>query len=297
MFAKRATVGKKEDILEIVRPFVEERSRTLNLISRISVEHKAAVDHILPASNKELKKLSAEGLGSIIAQISPMLEEAADGTTCTKTWDDRLKALDCCYQKAYDAAYKLNMGEMKGHFGTVPIKLQRKRYLGTGMCLPVDEEHRFCMCCGCKSIHEPDDNIAKSLENVKMQKEHSKRMREVKAGKKVAAKRSGDSVITRAPPPPTLHDILMICSCRGAKCSRKGTDAQSTCPTRCINPATGKRYEWDDAKGGCQCPRCRCECSVGYKVCEDFCNVFIIIYVASLLNSLLHLFATSFFDS
>ena len=58
----------------------------------------------------------------------------------------------------------------------------------------------------------------------------------------------------------------MQCMCSVLKCiSRNISDRCNNCPIKCINPATGEKYNWEP---NCTCPICNCTCTACYAVDE-----------------------------
>lgn len=278
-FSKPLIVGKKALLVGILKPLIQKRAQVVNFVGRVSGVLKENADFTLPGAMKDLSRLDTQSLGKIFVTLVPMFEVASENARVLPSLKDPFAALVEVYKKAFDASYIKKLGEMKAHFGTVSLEQQRTLYIGPTMRMPTKPEFHHCMCCGCKSIHEPETNTEKQVEDIKAMKDYTKRKREIKVGNKVAAKKSGDGKILQAPPPPKLHPILMLCSYHFPRCTQKGSDIQLTCPILCVNPATGHRYEWDNAKSGCQCLCCLCKCNVAYKVSIDFGHVSCALFI------------------
>ena len=73
----------------------------------------------------------------------------------------------------------------------------------------------------------------------------------------------------KRPPPKYVDEVdILVCHCLQLHCIAKGGDSGVTCPIRCMNSRTKKRYGMDTSNGrsSCLCPICRCDCNRAWKV-------------------------------
>ena len=144
---------------------------------------------------------------------------------------------------------------------------QARKYLKDGAFLPSDSAYMTCVFCKHNSVDEMAENKGMEERNRKKSEEDRKKLKEFEKfknnnGPPVINPNNGKAYKSK-PQLSKMEKPMLVCHCHEFICASANTDWGSTCPFKCIK-ADGERYEWDNDKGGCQCPACLCECRKAY---------------------------------
>ena len=72
------------------------------------------------------------------------------------------------------------------------------------------------------------------------------------------------AVMKGPPKKPKLREQILVCRGGISNCITPGSDVGSSCPAKCINKETGKRYDCTGANRECQCPICKSVCNAAW---------------------------------
>ena len=137
---------------------------------------------------------------------------------------------------------------------------ERKFCAGGGFLSGVSSYH-VCPKCKHSNVDElPGNNNIVEENQASMQEflKINKHWKEFQAGARHDAPttNSGRKILNNPPPKPKFKKVLLHCHCHQMRKARSGdSNAQSTCPILCKDPATGKLYR------GNSCPICTCQCN------------------------------------
>ena len=128
-------------------------------------------------------------------------------------------------------------------------------------CVPFTPSLQYCIECGLKPKNVPIENDNCKAHNDEVNRIYLEKMSiwsDYEERKKTDPNARKPMGMNRKPQMGRFLEPIVMCMCSTSSCVMEGSDISSTCPIKCINPDTGKRYPFIGSgnRRYCSCPIC-----------------------------------------
>ena len=249
------------------------------MVSSLSISLPAGKKEIKEKNNKELSNAILELYDAFVMLQKHLADQhkqiVARSLRTKRSKDSVLLLLDDYFElleKVDKQAIGTRHSNIDPSLKTVTLTNFQRQRRWSKERVPVAPSLQLCVMCGLQSTNEPEENENVIEHNDIVLKDYVAKLKvwsdyEAKKFKTVTAVRK-PSGMKRKPQRGKFLQPIIQCMCSTSSCMMEGTDINSSCPIKCIDPATEERYPFigTGSDRHCSCPICLSKCSFACKI-------------------------------